>query len=134
MEREQVVKIVDEVAEGLMEGGPGSGRYPEGSGKNPDSKEKGDKLVKYDPNDKKQFITSDDYKGNSKSADNYSKLANKMNTKEAHKEAAHAHGRAMYSAKMNMVEPSTRAHFQEKMYYHSDMEKKHEKSMDKAKK
>jgi hypothetical protein len=35
MEREQLVKIVDEVAEGLMEGGPGSGRYPEGSGKHP---------------------------------------------------------------------------------------------------
>ena len=35
MEREQVVKIVDEVVEGLLEGGPGSGRYPEGSGKHP---------------------------------------------------------------------------------------------------
>ena len=41
MNKEQLVKIVDEVAEGLLEGGPGSGRYPEGSGKNPDSK-KGD--------------------------------------------------------------------------------------------
>ena len=38
MEREQVVKIVDEVVEGLLEGGPGSGRYPDGSGKNPDAK------------------------------------------------------------------------------------------------
>jgi len=35
MNKEQLVKIVDEVAEGLLEGGPGSGRYPAGSGKNP---------------------------------------------------------------------------------------------------
>jgi len=40
MEREQVVKIVDEVVEGLLEGGPGSGRYPAGSGKNPNSEYK----------------------------------------------------------------------------------------------
>lgn len=37
MNKEQIVKMVDEVVEGLMEGGPGSGRYPEGSGKHPDS-------------------------------------------------------------------------------------------------
>jgi hypothetical protein len=37
MDRDQIVKMVDEVVEGLMEGGPGSGRYPEGSGKHPDA-------------------------------------------------------------------------------------------------
>lgn len=37
MDRDQIVKIVDEVVEGLLEGGPGSGRYPEGSGKHPDA-------------------------------------------------------------------------------------------------
>lgn len=35
MNKEQVRKIVDEVVESLLEGGPGSGRYPPGSGKNP---------------------------------------------------------------------------------------------------
>lgn len=39
MNKEQIRKIVDEVVEGLMEGGPGSGRYPAGSGKNPRSEE-----------------------------------------------------------------------------------------------
>jgi len=35
MNQEQIKSIVDEVVEGLLEGGPGSGRYPAGSGKNP---------------------------------------------------------------------------------------------------
>lgn len=35
MDREQVKRLVDEVVESLLEGGPGSGRYPAGSGKNP---------------------------------------------------------------------------------------------------
>jgi len=39
MEREQVVKIVDEVVEGLLEGGPGSGpQKGGGSGKNKEGK------------------------------------------------------------------------------------------------
>jgi len=33
----KIQAIVDEVAESILEGGPGSGRYPEGSGKNPDA-------------------------------------------------------------------------------------------------
>ena len=39
MERNQVVQLVDEVVEGLLEGGPGSGRYPAGSGKDPTPKD-----------------------------------------------------------------------------------------------
>jgi hypothetical protein len=41
MNKEQIRKIVDEVVEVLMEGGPGSGRYPEGSGKHPRKDEQG---------------------------------------------------------------------------------------------
>jgi hypothetical protein len=37
MDRDQIVKMVDEATEALLEGGPGSGRYPAGSGKHPDS-------------------------------------------------------------------------------------------------
>jgi hypothetical protein len=39
MDKQEIVKLVDEVVEGLMEGGPGSGRYPEGSGKHPDAED-----------------------------------------------------------------------------------------------
>ena len=49
MKKEQLVKIVDEVAEGLLEGGPGSGRYPAGSGKNPESERATQGVARHKP-------------------------------------------------------------------------------------
>ena len=41
MNRDQIKQIVEETVEKLLEGGPGSGRYPRGSGKDPDADEEG---------------------------------------------------------------------------------------------
>ena len=79
MEREQLVKIVDEVAEGLMEGGPGSGRYPEGSGKRSSEA----RYKEAQANSEKASIDANSKKGNG-----FAKMAAHEKARDAHKDAA----------------------------------------------
>jgi hypothetical protein len=87
MERDQIVKMVDEVVEGLMEGGPGSGRYPAGSGKHPDA-EKDEKSVRQQIKDKQRAESGKQLDR----AVSLSHKAYKSGSKEDHERAGVAHG------------------------------------------
>lgn len=87
MDRDQIVKMVDEVVEGLLEGGPGSGRYPEGSGKHPDA-EKDEKSVRQQIKDKQRAESGKQLDR----AVSLSHKAYKSGSKEDHERAGVAHG------------------------------------------
>jgi len=82
----EIKAIVDEVAESLLEGGPGSGRYPAGSGKDPRSD--GEKSVSQQIKDKHRAESGKQLDR----AVSLSHNAYKSGSKEDHERAGVAHG------------------------------------------
>jgi hypothetical protein len=126
MNQEQIKSIVDEVVEGLLEGGPGSGRYPAGSEKNPDSKDAG-KKKELTPGEHRAYSSSRDAYSASSRADSGSRERagdNHRHAAKLHREAAEEHKRVDPTAGMTVNGVKKEPYWKQ----HEERAKEHERT------